>query len=42
MNSIFNHYRSQKAKEDAQYDTYLSIGLDDEQVYDGSGLEDSI
>ena len=30
-----NHHRSQKARENAWWDTYSSIGLDDEQVYDG-------
>ena len=30
-----NHHRSQKARENAWWDTYSSIGLDDQQVYDG-------
>ena len=42
LNSIPNHYRLQKAREDAWQDTYLSAGLDDEQVYDENGLENSI
>ena len=42
VNSVFNHYRSQKARKDAQQDRYLSAGLDDEQVDDGNGLEETI
>ena len=34
-----NHHRSQKARENAWWDTYSSIGLDDEQVYDGDDLK---
>ena len=33
-----NHHRSQRSKEDWQ-DIYSSIGLDDEQVYEGDDLE---
>ena len=42
LNSIPNHYRSRKAREDTWQDTYLGAGLDDEQVYDVNGLENSI
>ena len=34
-----NHYRSQRAREDAWQDTYSSAGLDDEQMYDGDDLK---
>ena len=42
LNSVFNYYRSQEARKDAQYDKYLSARLDDEQVDDGNGLEETI
>ena len=32
----------QKTKKVAQYDRYLSAGLDDKQVDDGNGLEETI
>ena len=32
----------QKAREDAWEDIYSSVGLDDEQVYDGDDLEKTI
>ena len=34
-----NHYHSQRAREDAWQDTYLSVGLDDEQMYDEDDLK---
>ena len=34
-----NHYRSQRAKEDAWQDTYSSAGLDNEQMYDGDDVK---
>ena len=34
-----NHYRSQRAREDAWQNTYSSAGLDDEQMYDGDDLK---
>ena len=42
LNSVFNHYRSQKVRKAAQYDRYLSARLDDKQVDDGNGLEEII
>ena len=42
LNSIFNHYRLQKARKAAQQDRYLSARLDDKQVDDGNGLEETI
>ena len=42
LNSIFNHYRLQKARKAAQYDRYLNARLDDKQVDDGNGLEEII
>ena len=42
LNSVFNHYRSQKARKDAQQDKYLNARLDDEQVDNGNGLEQTI
>ena len=42
LNSVFNHYRLQKAKKAAQQDRYLSVKLDDKQVDDGNGLEENI
>ena len=34
-----NHHNSQRAKEDAKWDIYLSGGLDDEQVYNQDSLK---
>ena len=42
LNSVFNYYRPQKTRKAAQYDRYLSAGLDDKQVDDGNGLEETI
>ena len=42
LNSVFNHYRLQKTRKAAQYDRYLSAGLDGKQVDDGNGLEMTI
>ena len=36
-----NHYRSQRAKEDAWWDMYSNEGLDDWQVYDWDGLKEN-
>ena len=36
-----NHYRLQRAREDAWCDMYLSEGLDDWQVYDRDGLKEN-
>ena len=36
LNSIFNHYYSQKIKKAAQEDRDLSAGLDDKQVVGGN------
>ena len=36
-----NHHRSQRTREDAWQDIYLSIGLDDEQVYNQDGLKEN-
>ena len=38
LNSVFNHYRPQKTRKAAQYDRYLSAGLDDKQVDDVNEL----
>ena len=42
LNSIFNHYHSQKTRKAAKWDRDLSAGLDDKQVDDGNGLEGTI
>ena len=36
-----NHYRLQRAREDAWWDMYSSEGLDDWQVYDWDGLKEN-
>ena len=36
-----NHYRLQRAGEDAWWDMYLSEGLDDWQVYNRDGLKEN-
>ena len=36
-----NHYRLQRASEDAWWDMYSSEGLDDWQVYDRDGLKEN-
>ena len=36
-----NHYRLQKAKEDAWWDMYSSEGLDNWQVYDRDDLKEN-
>ena len=42
LNSVFNHYRLQKARKAAQQDRYLSAKLDDKQVDDRNDLEETI
>ena len=42
LNSVFNHYYSQKIRKAAQEDRDLSAGLDDKQVDDGNELERTI
>ena len=42
LNSVFNHYHLQKARKAAQYDRYLSARLNDKQVDDENGLEETI
>ena len=39
LNSVFNHHRPQKIRKAAQYDRYLSAGLDGKQMGDGNELE---
>ena len=38
LNSVFNHYHSQKTRKAVEEDRDLSAGLDDEQVDDGNEL----
>ena len=42
LNSVFNHYHSQKTKKAAQENRELSAGLDDKQVDDGNELGKTI
>ena len=42
LNSVINRYRSQKVRKATQQDRYLSARLDDKQVDDGNGLEETI
>ena len=38
LNSVFNHYHSQKTRKAAQENRHLSLGLDDKLVDDGNEL----